>query len=146
MLVVGGSAQPQVEATPCAFHVLQQQSDKNSNSARVTDIEIATTATGVARGCTSTECHLQVALKQLQQAAALFKEALLDSPDDWTSLQQYLDCMLPQSSEADGDVSDPQASGDESESRTTGDDPQLERRMLQLQVQDKQQVQPEILP
>ncbi|KAL3145468.1 hypothetical protein ABBQ32_003295 [Trebouxia sp. C0010 RCD-2024] len=82
---------------------------------------------------------LHVALKQLQQAAALFKEALLDSPDDWTSLQQYLDCMLPQSSEADGDVSDPQASGDESESRTTGDDPQLERRMLQLQVQDKQQ-------
>lgn len=94
----------------------------------------------VARGCTSTGCQLQVALKQLQQAAALFKEALLDSPDDWTSLQQYLDCMLPQTLEADWDASDAQPSGDERESRNTGDHSQLEHGILQLQVLDKQQV------
>ncbi|KAL3136699.1 hypothetical protein ABBQ38_005934 [Trebouxia sp. C0009 RCD-2024] len=80
------------------------------------------------------KASLHVALKQLQQAAALFKEALLDSPDDWTSLQQYLDCMLPQTLEADWDASDAQPSGDERESRNTGDHSQLEHGILQLQA------------
>lgn len=42
---------------------------------------------------------LQVALKQQGQAAALFKEALLHNPDDWTSLQSYLDCILTQTTQ-----------------------------------------------
>ena len=49
--------------------------------------------------------------------------------------------MLTQSPQADGDASGPQAAGDESESRTMGNHPQLERGMLQLQIQNKQQVQ-----
>lgn len=36
----------------------------------------------------------QIALGQFPEAAALFREALMDTPDDWTSLQQYLDCTL----------------------------------------------------
>lgn len=38
---------------------------------------------------------LQVTLGQFDKAAALFEEALQANPDDWTSLQQYLDCMMP---------------------------------------------------
>lgn len=38
-------------------------------------------------------------MNQQGQAAALFKEALLDNPDDWTSLQHYLDCILTQASQ-----------------------------------------------
>ena len=41
----------------------------------------------------------QIALGQLQEAAALFREALMDTPDDWTSLQQYLDCKLVSSTD-----------------------------------------------
>jgi hypothetical protein len=29
------------------------------------------------------------------EAAALHREALLENPDDWGSLQAYLDCRLP---------------------------------------------------
>ena len=39
-------------------------------------------------------CNVQAEIGQRQQAAALFKEALLVSPDDWTCLQQYLDCVI----------------------------------------------------
>ena len=37
---------------------------------------------------------MQVALGQFQEASALFREALMDNPDDWTSLQQFLDCTF----------------------------------------------------
>lgn len=41
------------------------------------------------------QLHVQVTLGQFEKAAALFKEALQAHPDDWASLQQYLDCMMP---------------------------------------------------
>lgn len=47
-------------------------------------------------------------MNQQGQAAALFKEALLDNPDDWTSLQHYLDCILTQASQVAGDESGPE--------------------------------------
>lgn len=50
---------------------------------------------------------LQVDLNQQGKAAALFKEALLDNPDDWTSLQHYLDCMLARTTQVAGDGSGP---------------------------------------
>ena len=81
---------------------------------------------------------LQVALKQLKQAAALFKEALLDSPDDWTSLQHYLDCTLTQTTQVAGDGKHPQ--GDRHDPQGAGDHTQLDHDMLGLQVQDHEEV------
>lgn len=46
----------------------------------------------------SLKAALHIELGQMPQAAALFREALMDNPDDWTSLQQYLDCTLTISS------------------------------------------------
>lgn len=40
-------------------------------------------------------CMVQIKLADLDKAAALYKEALQANPDDWTSLQLYLDCILP---------------------------------------------------
>lgn len=47
---------------------------------------------------------VQIPLGQLKQAAALFEEALKENPDDWTSLQQYLDCLLPSTARANSAV------------------------------------------
>ena len=64
---------------------------------------------------------LQVALKQQGQAAALFKEALLHNPDDWTSLQSYLDCILTQTTQVARNESDSQGAGDGCGPLGTGD-------------------------
>ena len=48
-------------------------------------------------------------MNQQGQAAAMFKEALMDHPDDWTSLQHYLDCMLTQTAEVAGEENGPQS-------------------------------------
>ena len=65
---------------------------------------------------------LQFALGHLDKAAALFKEALYDNPDDWTSLQQYLGCILSKRN----------ASGDGQAGEQTN--------MYELSVQDQLQV------
>ena len=41
------------------------------------------------------QLHVQVTLGQFDKAATLFEEALQANPDDWASLQQYLDCLMP---------------------------------------------------
>ena len=61
----------------------------------------------------------QIVLGQLPEAAALFIEALMDSPDDWTSLQQYLNCTLGSST-------------------GTGDEAALAHHMAHLSVQYQQ--------
>ena len=48
---------------------------------------------------------LQIALGQFDKASALYEEALQANPDDWTSLQQYLDCMMPISAASESAVS-----------------------------------------
>ena len=72
---------------------------------------------------------LQIALGRFDRAAALFREALQDNPDDWTSLQQYLDCMLTRSS--------PPCAGSPEH---TEDQQQLTDGMSGLSVTDGQQV------
>lgn len=69
---------------------------------------------------------LQIALGHLDKAAALFKEALKDNPDDWTSLQHYLDCILTERGSS-GDVK-------------ARDQTKLTDDMSELSVQDQLQV------
>ncbi len=74
--------------------------------------------------------RMQIAQGQFKEAAALFKEALWDNPDDWTSLQQYLGCILHTSTKAGGE---PGAA------RTT-DSAELSNGMSHLGLQEQQQV------
>ena len=84
---------------------------------------------------------LQVALHQQGQAAALFKEALLDSPDDWVSLQHYLDCILTQTTQVAGDESGPHGAEDGSGPQGAKDHDEVNHGLLQVhdhhQVHDK---------
>ena len=73
---------------------------------------------------------MQIELGQLQEAAALFQNALMDNPDDWTSLQQYLDCVLVPLIEAQDETNPPSA---ESQAGITNG-------MSHLDLQDRQQV------
>lgn len=84
---------------------------------------------------------LQIALGQMPQAAALFREALMDNPDDWTSLQQYLDCTMTISSGDHGsDARDSaEGSGDQTHGAGTQDD--LSNGLSDLSLHNQQQVQ-----
>lgn len=73
---------------------------------------------------------MQIELGQLQEAAALFQNALMDNPDDWTSLQQYLDCVLVPRTEAQDETNPPSA-----ESQAG-----IPNGMSRLELQDRQQV------
>ncbi len=84
---------------------------------------------------------MQIELGQMPQAAALFREALMDNPDDWTSLQQYLDCTLTISSgDYGGGAGDcAEGTGDQAHGGKNQDD--LSNGMCALSLQDQQQVQ-----
>ncbi len=86
------------------------------------------------------EC-MQIELGQLSQAAALFREALMGNPDDWTSLQQYLDCTLTISSADHGSGARDSAGGTGDQAYGGGDQENLSNGMSDLSLQNQQQVQ-----
>ncbi|DBA84768.1 TPA: hypothetical protein ACH3X1_005807 [Trebouxia sp. C0004] len=87
----------------------------------------------------SLRASLHIELGQIPQAAALFREALMDNPDDWTSLQQYLDCTLTISSEdrAGGAGDSAEGTGDQAHGGGNQDD--LNNGMSGFSLQDQQQ-------
>ncbi|KAL0030478.1 hypothetical protein WJX79_008715 [Trebouxia sp. C0005] len=87
----------------------------------------------------SLRASLHIALGQMPQAAALFREALMDNPDDWTSLQQYLDCTMTISSGDHGsDARDSaEGSGDQTHGAGTQDD--LSNGLSDLSLHNQQQ-------
>ena len=86
------------------------------------------------------EC-MQIELGQMPQAAALFQEALMDNPDDWTSLQQYLDCTLTITSGDHGAGAGDSAEGIGGQAHGGGNQDDVSNRMSDLSLQDQQQVQ-----
>lgn len=83
---------------------------------------------------------MQIELGQMPQAAALFREALMDNPDDWTSLQQYLDCTLTISSGDHGSGAGDSAGGTGDQAHSGGNQDDLSNGLSDLSVQDQQQV------
>ncbi len=86
------------------------------------------------------EC-MQIELGQMPQAAALFREALMHNPDDWTSLQQYLDCTLNITSGDHGGGAGDSAEGIGGQAHGGGNQNDLSNGISDLSLQDQQQVQ-----
>jgi len=84
---------------------------------------------------------MQIELGQLSQAAALFREALMENPDDWTSLQQYLDCTLTNSPGDHGTDAGDSAEGTGDQAHGGRNQDGLSHGMSDLSLQDQQQVQ-----
>lgn len=84
---------------------------------------------------------MQIELGQMPQAAALFQAALMDNPDDWTSLQQYLDCTLVISSGEHGSGAGDSAEGTGDQAHGGRNQDDLSNEMSDLSLQDQQQVQ-----